>query len=471
MSYLENLRKSAAQQPTQPLGYLDMLRKKAAEQSAAPPEASMSFKEIVRGRETGGHPNPARARNKLSSATGTYQIIKDTWNDLRKVDHTLPSWENMPNDPDGQERAMDLLTQRNTTALNHYLGRAPEQWELFMAHRFGAPRASELLNIEDAMLVEDALPARVMKANPDLKKFKTVGELKQNFIEPFAPVEEIAPEETTEEEGMQYESIFSKMKGLFSSEPKPEPVTKPISEFPTREQGRAAIDSGEDYGTGNELYTRGILSRPLSGDDNDINALMARIKNQKPEEMPDNEFKREISEGLAAAQIAMKDFPLAKLGYDPRKISFDPRKDLNIVGIYSPKNDSVFASTKRASTIVHESIHRGVKIMRDEGLLDDLEKPIDGQAEEFLVRWLMHKYMGNPEAGSGAMADSQINMAGMEYDRNNEHSRTRRRDLELILHRAEKLWEGRPQIDLQDFMKDPGSSTPSKPKPPPKKGK
>ena len=88
--------------------------------------------------------NP-RARNPRSSAAGLFQFIDGTWAQFGGGDRM---------DPTLSARNAARLTAQNRSALQQGLNRAPEEWELYLAHQQGAGGAVALRRNPDAPAVE-----------------------------------------------------------------------------------------------------------------------------------------------------------------------------------------------------------------------------------------------------------------------------------------------------------------------------
>jgi len=109
---------------------------------------------------------------------------------------------------------------------------------------------------------------------------------------------------------------------------------------------------------------------------------------------------------FARAQLAANRNAIASLGFDPARTTLDANsQDINLHGAYSPKYDRIYARTQspQGSVIVHESIHRGLeKLFSAQPELYEVFKKLPGsdasEREEYLVRWLMSRDAGNPEA-------------------------------------------------------------------------
>jgi hypothetical protein len=96
------------------------------------------------------------------------------------------------------------------------------------------------------------------------------------------------------------------------------------------------------------------------------------------------------AENLAAERSAM-----AKLGWDPGLSVSTPfgSGGLKIVGTYNPRSDVYWYLQQTPSASMHESMHRGIDILRNMGLVN-IPK---GSVEERYVRALMQRAYGNVE--------------------------------------------------------------------------
>jgi len=168
------------------------------------------------------------------------------------------------------------------------------------------------------------------------------------------------------------------------------------------------------------------------------------------ERMPDNEYKArpELRDYHAKAALASQNSALATLGYDPNRLATDVDTPLSkyrvsVTGLYHPKSDTMYANVDKPSTAVHESIHRGVKKLRDTPHWD---RRFSDLGEENVVRWLMHQRVGDAEQqeGIGSLGQQDIDQAKRSFT--NEHwGESRRKTLaDMEAAAAKYLAEKRP---------------------------
>jgi hypothetical protein len=118
----------------------------------------------------------------------------------------------------------------------------------------------------------------------------------------------------------------------------------------------------------------------------------------------------EMADRLYSAWLAAQSSPTAAVGYDPRQFATAARsvtqgRSPDVLGEYDRKKDQIFTTGQHDSTFVHESIHRGMKKLRDAGMMPDSAK---AYSEEILTRALMQKYFGGVEQGRGDAGDRQV---------------------------------------------------------------
>lgn len=93
--------------------------------------------------ESGNNPN---AKAKTSTASGLYQFTDGTWNRLvGKYGKQYGIGTYDKNSPEAQRIFAEILTAENSDALSGFLGRAPDETELYAAHFLGINGAKKLL--------------------------------------------------------------------------------------------------------------------------------------------------------------------------------------------------------------------------------------------------------------------------------------------------------------------------------------
>lgn len=107
------------------------------------------------------------AKNPRSSASGRYQFIESTWNQLAKEHPDLGLTPNGRFDPDQQERAIRAFTQGNASALAQ-AGIPIDGGSLYAAHFLGAGGARNVLKSDPNASVASIVGSGVVKANPFL---------------------------------------------------------------------------------------------------------------------------------------------------------------------------------------------------------------------------------------------------------------------------------------------------------------
>lgn len=114
---------------------------------------------------------------------------------------------------------------------------------------------------------------------------------------------------------------------------------------------------------------------------------------------------------LYAQKLAADKSPVAALGFDPNRIwmTRDEAKKggLSVDGFYSPKTDQIWTDRRDKSVAVHESLHRGLRKIRDEIGKEEYAKVLDGFKEETVVRGMMLRHFGDIEGTGGPMDKKQ----------------------------------------------------------------
>jgi len=208
--------------------------------------------------------------------------------------------------------------------------------------------------------------------------------------------------------------------------PMPAAALPPMEGYPTPEDAAYARKYDFGYGTGNEPYTQGNVARvlgqqygkhfePMSADGMKLSQVTSlalddqgsrNIDLRTPDTAPVSD---KLGTTLAQAALAANRMPVAGYGYDPGRAAIDVvTDDANIGGAYSPSKDSMYVGTggPDPSAIVHESLHRGLKKLRDDPSLKDLWRNLPSK-EETIVRYLMAMQGGDPEKGGGPVDQRQ----------------------------------------------------------------
>ncbi len=182
----------------------------------------------------------------------------------------------------------------------------------------------------------------------------------------------------------------------------PPPGDQPLSRYPTKDDAAFARQQDWSYGQPHARYFNNEQVRLLTGDPNqrpfpateyEGNALrgIRRIPGIRPT----------MDEYYARGALAAQRSPLAKLGFDPSRTAADVMRDpekVNILGRYSPGVDQMYANARWPSTLVHESIHRGMeRLSKSPFWKPEYNELLDSENEN-VVRYLMFKRMGDPEA-------------------------------------------------------------------------
>jgi len=130
---------------------------------------------------------------------------------------------------------------------------------------------------------------------------------------------------------------------------------------------------------------------------------------------------QKTADQLQKAWIASQKSAISSLGFDPRAFILSPpsQKRLTVAGLYDKSTDTAWYDQNNESAMVHESLHRGMRKLRDAGEMPDPPQGQERISEESLVRALMLKNFGGVEySGKEKMTagDRQINAAKYSVD-------------------------------------------------------
>lgn len=219
----------------------------------------------------------------------------------------------------------------------------------------------------------------------------------------------------------------------------------PLAAYPTQQDADYArnygfADSGinEDYLNNNRARVLGVplnmkepakggkasVSRemfiPLSGVGNDSKTVLSDKSSSDVNLNKDPQLQGDLRNVMMQAALAANRSPIAAMGFDPSRTVIDTViKNPAIAGWYRPDADRMYATTDDPSAVVHESTHRGFKMLRDKypEQVDNIMRKMPD--EEVVVRWLMNSKGGDPEHGTGNISDKQRQQGINAFDNKN----------------------------------------------------
>lgn len=167
------------QQPPQPLAALDPNAVPASNPQNPPTVGDRAsqlsaYTGSVAARESSGNPN---AVNPTSGATGLYQFLPSTWQDLMQRHPELGLTPEGIKDPAQQQKAFPVFTAENAKTLAAS-GVQPNPTSLYAAHLLGGGGASKVLSQPDATPLSAVVDPAALQANPNIAGMN-VGQFKQ----------------------------------------------------------------------------------------------------------------------------------------------------------------------------------------------------------------------------------------------------------------------------------------------------
>jgi hypothetical protein len=231
-------------------------------------------------------------------------------------------------------------------------------------------------------------------------------------------------------------STLGNIFGVLGQTPTKTTLAPPLTSYPSQEDARQAMAVNYGYGTGAEPYIQAqraqIYDRPQTGD---LSAVMeAPSSNVDLTKFKNIDELNKIKTLYAQGALAANRSAIATLGFEPQASTLQTKMGkTNIAGITDPETGQMYVNVQEGrepSTIVHESIHRGLdKLRQASPEAADIMKKLPNQ--ELIVRYLMAKTMGNPEQGTGETADMQRQSA-LDYFMHPIYGDPNRKNLEKL---------------------------------------
>lgn len=181
--------------------------------------------------------------------------------------------------------------------------------------------------------------------------------------------------------------------------------------YPTSEDAQFAKKQDWSYGQPYAPYFEGKQFNVFTGNhpfDDPIKMMNTGLGRRSQGVAP------ALDDYYAKAALAANRSPLAALGFDPSRTALDlnerkaqARSGDNIYalgGVYNPGTDEAYASITSPSSIVHESIHRGIQKLNESPYWNKNWPDSGGEQHdlnELVVRRLMQTKAGDPETYAG----------------------------------------------------------------------
>lgn len=252
--------------------------------------------------------------------------------------------------------------------------------------------------------------------------------------------------------------LVAALSGGTAQEQTPVTLAPPLSQYPTKEDADFARRNAFSYGTPMEAYTEGNVARLLGGEvpargaeqkkfllgsaqgmnvaDAAEAGTNSRSTNVDLQRLGNSDLRDKMKNYYMQGALAANRSPIGALGFDPSRTAVDTMmQNPTVGGVYSPKSDSMYAATNVPSAIVHESVHRGINILRkNPDLAETFQKLPD---EEYLVRYIMAKQAGDPE-GRGGDIDKRQHDFGIYAMEKSLASDTYQRSLQTLERAAQE---------------------------------
>lgn len=223
-----------------------------------------------------------------------------------------------------------------------------------------------------------------------------------------------------------WESAGRLIESVFGKAPDSPSTLREDLPYPSANEGKEARAHG--LGPASDIMNVVKDTSKVKGDE----GLMKAVKESTPTKTDEYHQSK-----LEVARLASERHPLARLGYDETKLNIEPTgasRPHGYSGAYFPQSDQMYANFTResGSSIVHESVHRGLEMLRsgsggkavpgvtDASKLDNILGKFgfrysDHDKEELLVRHIMAKQMGNVEAGTEEQVAAAERMFATEH--------------------------------------------------------
>lgn len=211
------------------------------------------------------------------------------------------------------------------------------------------------------------------------------------------------------------------LRALLTKTEKPIKYTIPITPIPSDEDVAAARDYKNKYGNSNEVsidgprevnleYENVRYTQPGTSLSNAPARNAVRMYDDKsiwkPAQSPATQ---KLADAVYKAQMMSNTSPVSALGFDIDKNTFieDDGTKLSHGGMYNETRDRIWSNTKSSGSPVHESTHRGLRMLRDKG--HDI--PDDDVTNEDIVRAIQLNRFGDIESSAGPIAAEQVKRA------------------------------------------------------------